>query len=228
MPQVDREALRETARAFLGSPDFMRHYRKLHVSARGWGLACLFLCLTIIGIPRAVRAMLKTRNQKFASAKLLNRYQQLADAGRVVQGFVLLNNSSLTGNPKACAPALVIASVTATDAGDVIARELSGKIVDELFLKEPDGAVNIAVQAMIDDDEYRAFRKRRLPAEFTGGTEAHFLDVMIDNELLSRNSLYGASNFYFLVDPSPDGLILQIPQVASATPPLPPPLPTPA
>jgi hypothetical protein len=66
---------------------------------------------------------------------------------------------------------------------------------------------------MIANDVYQAFRKRPLPAKFTGGREAHFLDVKIDNELLRGNGLFSASEFYFLVDPSPRGLILQIPQV---------------
>lgn len=72
---------------------------------------------------------------------------------------------------------------------------------------------------MIADEEYRAFRKRPLPSTFTDGRDAHFLDVKIDNELLQGNNLLSAAELYFLVDPSPDGLILQIPQANERVPP---------
>jgi hypothetical protein len=154
---------------------------------------------------------------------LLKRYRQLVDTGRIVQGFVVINSGALQGNPKACAPALMVASLAGTDEGDAIADDLCGQIVERIHLEQLDGPADEAVQAMIADDEYRAFRKRPLPLEFTDGKEAHFLDVKLDNELLRGNSLFGASEFYFLVDPTPQGLILQIPQApAAGPPPLPP------
>jgi hypothetical protein len=110
----------------------------------------------------------------------------------------------------------VIASLAATDEGDATAKEVSINDVHRLHLQQlgipmeqPDGPADKAVQAMINDNEYQAFRKRPLPPGFTGGREAHFLDVKIDNELLRGNSLFQASEFYFLVDPSPRGLIFR-------------------
>jgi hypothetical protein len=219
MSQVDREALRARARAFVGSPAFARHYGRLHVPAWLWFVGQLIRCATIVGLPGGVRDLLRAGNQAFASAKLMDGYRRLVDSGRVVRAFVVINSGALHGNPKACAPALVIASLSGTDEGDALADDLCGQIVDRIHLEELAGPADEAVQAMIADDAYRAFRKRPLPPEFTGGREAHFLDVKIDNELLRGNSLFGASEFYFLVDPSPRGLILQIPQVTDAVPP---------
>jgi hypothetical protein len=146
----------------------------------------------------------------------------LVDSGRVVQGFVVINSSALYGNPRACAPALIIASLAGTDEGDAIALDLCKQIIS---LEEVAGPADEVVKAMIADDEYRAFRKRSLPPEFTGGREAHFLDVKIDNELLQDGDFFGAFEFFFLVDPSPQGLVMQIPEVTGVVPP---PLPAPA
>jgi hypothetical protein len=219
MPQVDREALRTRARAFVDSAAFARHYEKLHFPAWLWFAGQLIRCATIVGLPGGVRGLLSSGNQAFASPKLMDGYRRLVDSGRIVQGFVVINSGALHGNPKACAPALVVASLAGTDEGDAIADDLCGQIVDRIHLEQLAGPADEVVQAMIADDEYRAFRKRALPPEFTGGAEAHFLDVKIDNELLRGSSLFGASEFYFLVDPSPHGLILQIPQVTGAVPP---------
>src|SRR5206468_3276370 len=87
-----------------------------------------------------------------------------------------------------------------------------------ILLEQLAGPADEAVQAMIADEEYQAFRKRPLPTAFTDGREAYFLDVKIDNELL-RGKSFLAAEFYFLVDPSPRGLILQIPEVTDAVPP---------
>jgi hypothetical protein len=170
-------------------------------------------------LPGGIRGLLTSGNQAFASLKLLEGYRRLVDSGRIVQGFVVINSGALYGNPKARAPALVVASLTGTDEGDVTADDLCAQVVDRIHLEQLAGPADGAVQAMIADDEYQAFRKRPLPPAFTGGREAHFLDVKIDNELLRGNSLFGASEFYFLVDPHPRGLILQIPQVTVAVPP---------
>lgn len=219
MSQVDREALRARARAFVDSAAFARHYQKLHFPAWLWFVAQFIRCATVVGLPGGIQGLLNSGNQAFASARLLKGYRRLVDSGRIVQGFVVINSGALHGNPKACAPALLVASLAGTDGGDAVADDLCGQIVDRIHLKQLAGPADAAVQAMIADDEYRAFRKRPLPPEFTGGREAHFLDVKIDNELLRGNSLFGASEFYFLVDPSPRGLILQIPQATNAGPP---------
>lgn len=217
---MDREALRARARQFVESASFARHYEKVHVSARQWFVGQLIRCLTIVGLPGGIRALLNSRNQAFASDELLEGYRQLVDSGRIVQGFVVINSGALHGNPQACAPALVIVSLAGTDEGDAIAKELCIEDVHRIHkeqlgipIEQPAGPADKAVGAMIADTEYQAFRKRPLPPEFTGGREAHFLDVKIDNELLCGNSLFRASEFYFLVDPTPRGLILQIPQV---------------
>lgn len=135
MLQVDREALRARAREFVDSAAFTRHYEKLHFPAWVWVLGQLIRCATVVGLPGGVRGLLGSGNQTFASAKLLERYRRLADSGRIVQGFVVLNNGALHGDPKACAPALVIASLAGTDEGDAIADDLCGQIVDRIHLE---------------------------------------------------------------------------------------------
>lgn len=170
-------------------------------------------------MPSGIRSLLHPGRLAFASAALLAGYRRLVDTGRIVQGFVVINSGGLHESPKACAPALVIASLAGTDEGDAVAHDLWGQIVDRILMEALAGPADEAVQAMIADDQYRAFRKRPLPPEFTGGREVHFLDLIIDNELLQGNNLFGASELYFLVDPSPGGLILQIPQVTDVVPP---------
>jgi hypothetical protein len=218
MSDADREALRARARDFVAGAAFVRHYEKLHVPARQWFIGQFLRCLTILGLPGGLRALLNSGNQAFAAEKLMEGYRRLIDSGRIVQAFVVLNSGELDGNPKACAPALVIASLAGTDDGDAIARVLFIDISTRIHLGKLTGPADKAVQTMISDDEYRAFRKRPLPANFTTGRAAHFLDVKIDNELLRGHSLYKASEFYFLVDPSPRGLILEVPQVDHAVP----------
>jgi hypothetical protein len=218
MPEADREALRARARDFVGSAAFGRHYEKLHIPARQWIVGQLIRCLTIVGLPGGIRGLLNSRSQAFAAEELLEGYRRLVDSGRIVQGFVVLNSGALHGNPNACAPALVIASLAGTDEGDAIARDLFVQIATRIHLGQLAGPADEAVQAMIADDEYQAFRKRPLPADFTDGRTAHLLDVKLDNELLRGHSLFRASEFYFLVDPSPCGLILQVPQVDHAVP----------
>ena len=222
MTQLDREALRARARAFIDSPSFTRHYEKQHFPAWLWIVGQLIRCLTVVGLPGGIRGLLSSRNRSFASTQLKEGYRRLVDSGRVVQGFVVINSSALYENPKACAPALVIASLAGTDEGDAIALDLCKQIIS---LQEVAGPADEVVKAMIADDEYRAFRKRSLPPEFTGGRESHFLDVKIDNELLQDGDFFGAMEFCFLVDPSPQGLVMQIPEVTGAVPP---PLPAPA
>jgi hypothetical protein len=218
MPDADREALRARALEFVGSAAFGRHYEKLHIPARQWFVGQFIRCLTIVGLPGGIRGLLNSGNQAFAAEELPEGYRRLVDSGRIVQGFVVLNSGELSGNPKACAPALVIASLAGTDDGDAIARDLFIQISTRIHLGQLAGPADEAVQAMISDDEYQAFRKRPLPADFTDGRAAHFLDVKIDNELLRGHSLFRASELYFLVDPSPRGLILQVPQVDQAVP----------
>jgi hypothetical protein len=224
MPEVDRDALRARAKSFVNGATFMRYYHRLHAPAWLWYVAGLVRCATIVGFPGGVRALLHSGNQAFASGKLLEGYRRLVDTGRVVHGFLVINSGRLHGNPNACAPALVVASLAGTDEGDAVARDVCDRIVDRIHLEKPAGPADGAVAALIADDEYRAFRKRPLPPEFTDGREAHLLDVKIDNQLLRGHSLLGASSLYFLVDPAPRGLILQIPQEGTAT--TPPPLPS--
>lgn len=219
MSQVDREALRAQARAFVDSAAFQRHYQKQHFPAVAWVVVQLIRCATIVRLPSAIRALLKPRRLAFASTKLLDGYRRLADSGRIVRGFLVINSTLLHESPQACAPALVVASLAGSDEGDAIAGDVCGQIVDRIHLEQLTGPADEAVQAMIDDDAYWAFRKRALPKDFTGGREAHLLDVMIDNELLADNSIFGASQMYFLVDPSPRGMILQIPHAKYVAPP---------
>lgn len=219
MRQPDREELRDRASKFVESAAFVRHFEKVHIPARQWYLGQLIRCMTILGLPGVIRSLLNSRNQAFATEDLLEDYRRFVDSGRVIEGFVVINTGVLHGNPNACGPALVIASLAGTDEGDAVAKDLFIQIASRIHTDELTGPADKAVQAMIGNDEYQAFRKRPLPAEFTGGREAHFLDVKIDNELLRGNGLYSASEFYFLVDPSPRGLILQIPQVDRAVPP---------
>ena len=218
MPDGDREALRSRAAEFVESAAFERHYEKLHIPARQWLVGQFIRCLTIVGLPGGIRGLLNSGNQAFAAEELLDGYRRLVDSGRIVQGFIVLNSGELSGNPTACAPALVIASLSGTDERDAIARDLFIEISTRIHLGKLAGPADKAVQAMISDDEYQAFRKRPLPADFTDGRTAHFLDVKIDNELLRGHSLFQASEFFFLVDPSPRGLILQVPQVDQAVP----------
>lgn len=225
MSTLDREALRAKARTFVDSPAFARHYDKQHIPAWLWIVGQLIRCLTVIGFPGGIRGLLTSRKRAFASTQLKDGYRRLVDSGRVVRGFVVINSSALYGNPKACAPALVTASLAGTDEGDAVAADLSKQIAELIDLDHSAGPANDVVKAMIADDEYRAFRKRPLPPDFTGGREVHFLDVKIDNELLQDGDFFGAWDFYFLVDPTPRGLIMQIPQVVGAVPP---PLPAPA
>ena len=219
MTEADREKLRARARAFVHSDAFQRHYEKLHLPAWLWYVGQLMRCATVVGLPGGIRGLLHSGNQAFASRRLRDGYRSLVESGRIVQGFVVINSGALHGDRQACAPALVVASLSGTAEGDAVADDLCGQIVDRIHMEQLSGPADELVQAMIADDEYRAFRKRPLPPEFTEGREAHFLDVKIDNESLRGGSLFGASAFYFLVDPSPPGLIMQIPQEGSAVPP---------
>ncbi|SIN68016.1 hypothetical protein SAMN05444166_0047 [Singulisphaera sp. GP187] len=221
MLPTDREELRARARKFVESAAFVQHYDKKHISARQWYVGQLIRCMTIVGLYRGIRGILDSRNQAFATVELAEGYRQLVDSGRIVQCFVVINSGALHGNPKACAPALMIASLAGTDEGDAVAKNLFIQIANRIHMEQLEGPADEAVQAMIANDGYQAFRKRPLPAEFTGGREAHFLDVHIDNELLRGNGLFSASEFYYLVDPSRRGLILQIPQVDRNVPPTP-------
>src|SRR5262245_46101619 len=92
MSQVDREALRAQARAFVDGPAFALHYDKLHLPAWFWFVAQFIRCATIVGLPGGIRGLLKSGDQVFASAKLMDAYRRLVDSGRVVQGFVVINS----------------------------------------------------------------------------------------------------------------------------------------
>jgi hypothetical protein len=218
MPETDREELRARARKFVASAAFVRHYEKVHIPARQWFIGQLIRCMTIVGLPGGIRALLNFRSQAFATEELVEGYRRLVNSGRVVQGFIVINSGALHGNPNACAPALLIASMAGTNEGDATAKDLFIQIATRIHTEQLTGPADKAVQAMISNDVYQIFRKRPLPAKFRGGKEAHFVDVMIDNELLRGNGLFGASEFYFLVDPSRHGLILQIPQADRTAP----------
>src|SRR4051794_27159092 len=111
MPEVDREVLRDRARSFVNGPMFGRHYYRLHTPAWLWYAFELIRCATIVGLPGGVRALLHSGNEVFATPRLREGYRQLAETGRIVQGFIVINSGRLHGNPSACAPALVIASL---------------------------------------------------------------------------------------------------------------------
>ncbi len=108
MPTVKHFAAR--ALQFVASAAFGRHYEKLHIPARQWFGGQLIRCLTIVGLPGGIRGLLNSGKQAFAAEELLEGYRRLVDSGHIVQAFVVLNSDELDGNPKACAPALVIRS----------------------------------------------------------------------------------------------------------------------
>jgi hypothetical protein len=99
MPNADREALRARARDFVSSATFVRHYDKLHIPARQWLVGQFLRCLTILGLPGGLRALLNSGNQAFAAEKLMESYRRLIDSGRIVQGFVVLNSDELRFAP---------------------------------------------------------------------------------------------------------------------------------
>ena len=135
----------------------MRHYEKVHIPARQWFVGQFIRWLTIVGLPGGIRGLFNSGNQDFADEEPLEGYRRLVDSGRVVQVFVVLNSEELDGNPKACAPALVIGSLAGTDDGDAIARELFIEISTRIHLGKLTGPADKAVQAMISDSEYRCF-----------------------------------------------------------------------
>ena len=209
---TDREAQRARALRFLHSPRFGRYYERAHIPRRDYVRMSLLQCLSVIGIPVAVRALIGMRNRQFPSEDLRRRYAALEQTGRVVEGQLVINNVALHGNPSACAPALVLADLEGTDAGDERAHAASGEIVERLFLEKASSDLERRVARLIADEVYQDFRRRELPREFTGGRSLHFLDVMIDNELLEGGDLFRAGRLYFLVDPAPGGPVLLIPQ----------------
>lgn len=218
-PSIDRSALRAQAQAFVHSTAFDRHYEHMHTETWVWYLACFFSICTIKRLPNGVRGLFNGRNQVFASRELKERYATLIENGRIVQGHLLLNNSTLSENPAACAPALIAACLNGTPEGDDAARIVCDKIIDELFLLDGTTPVTKSVQALIEDEEYVPFRKRQLPLTFTGGRDIHLLDVKIDNNLLTNGRLFSATDLYFIVDTSPKGLVLQIPNRIPESPP---------
>ncbi|HQY87008.1 MAG TPA: hypothetical protein PK402_00020 [Tepidisphaeraceae bacterium] len=220
MTSTNREVLRKRARDFVWGPAFTQHYKKMHVSVAGFLLGGLFLCLTIVGLPAGLRILLGFRKRRFASPALIEAYKSLVDSGRIVRGHVVMANATLRQNPKACAPVLMVGSLAGTVEGDAQADMVLDQIMDRIQLGQPTTPSERAIEKMMADEGYQAFRKRLIPTDFTDGREVYFLDVYIDNELLAGKGFYDTKAFYFVIDPSPRGLILQIPQeVVSVMPP---------
>jgi hypothetical protein len=139
MPQTDREELRARASKLVESAAFVRHYEKVHIPARQWYIGQLIRCMTIVGLPGGIRGLINFRNQAFATEELVEGYRRLVDSGRVVQSFIVINSGSLHGNPDACAPALVIASMAGTDEGDATAKDLFIQIASRIHTEQLTG-----------------------------------------------------------------------------------------
>jgi hypothetical protein len=204
---------RARAEAFLESPAFERYYRRAHMARWAWTAGQLIR--TIAGSDGAFQSLLDTRYQACASRGLRARYRRLAEGALIVRGFVLLSNEVLIRDPFAIAPALVVASLAGTPAGDAFAEEIRDRILDRVRLQEPSTPAEREVARMLEDERYRAFRKQELPREFTEGLSVHLLQLKIDNRLLADGGLasFKDHRIRLLVDPAPDGPILAIPSV---------------
>lgn len=175
---------------------------------------------TVLGLVHVVYSLTQFHKRAYGSETLRARYLRLPDTGIVVKAFVIMNNSALR-SPGATAPALALACLEGTDEGDALAEVTTAALLDNVLIEEAQDPVSRAIATMMADEEYRAFRKRPLPIPLAGGRVVHMLDVVLDSDLLAGNRLSGDSDLYLLVDPSPRGLILQIPSAPLPPPPLP-------
>ena len=187
---TDREGLRHGAAAFIESDRFDRHVAKLYMQRRPrWPLS-LFR-KAVPGLDRS-------------------QCRDLVKRGRIVRAFVVMDSGIMSGGPMYCGPALVTASLLGTDEGDRAAGEAQGKVTD-LWLDDVPAGTEPELEAMLADDEYHPYRKRLLPRAFGGESQVHFLDVEIDNELASNRNPFLSPKFFYLDDPAPEGIVLQIP-----------------
>lgn len=214
--KIARDELRSLALKFVASPEFEAHYSKLHLDAAVWRLTNVILCCTIIGIPSAIYGLFTSRRQVFKSELLRSKYVALAKSGRIVEGYVIIQNSLLQGDPNACLPALIIAATDGTEESDKFAHSIVDRNLEEiLFDREK------ALGGVLKDETYVAFRRRSMPREISEGRDVYAFDVKIDNALYNHDAV-PASRLFFLVSMDSDNLILQIPFRGRTPPPLPP------
>jgi hypothetical protein len=82
-----------------------------------------------------------------------------------------------------------------------------------LYADGPQHSSEESMVALMKDDMYEPFRRRRVPEPFAGGVELYLLDIEVDpNEVILTPFPFFA---FAVTDPGPDGLIAALPKVVA-------------
>jgi hypothetical protein len=169
--------------------------------------------LTVVLAPVALFLGLRSgwrRGRARPIADRLHRTEEFARRTKPVRACPLMVNPTLRRTSEQPSTALVIISFDPAVSHETMI-ELAAKISD------PDApgwnaAQRGFAQALMDDEQFHAFRRRTIPRDMTGGVEVFACDLAVHPILLAGGHLSHVAPFIQCVaEPGERGAILQIP-----------------
>jgi hypothetical protein len=206
---LQREALRADVLRWVQSADFDAYFGELHVTPGTVGLLCLG-CILRPGRITPAAVVRAVRNRRLGTGFLRRRYRRLAESGRVVLAGTWMVNSALAAGEVDCAPAMLIAGAEGTLQADNRAHGIMDRLSD-LAEKRPGSADEKAIRAMLEDEDYHAFRVRRLPPAFTGEPPIFLFDTILHSSAMAGADGEAVPFVVCLVNPEMKPAILPVP-----------------
>lgn len=185
-------------------------------SATREGLALVFhvlLGLTVVLAPLALVLGIRRgrhRTQVRLVLERLDTAEEFAERAKVVLAYPLMVNSMLRSPGEAPATALVIISFDPYVAHDTMMR-LAADLSAGGSPASNDNDRAFA-DALMSDEDFKAFRRRKIPASITGGPEVYACDLAVHPLLLRGRHVLDDWPFVpCAAEPGDSGRIAQIP-----------------
>lgn len=220
---LDVDATRRNFNAWVRSPAFDAHFHSV-VKAPVWPfILAPVLILSLVGIPFGIGLLIYGFRARSA-VKAARRDAHLAFARHepILCGIVIANQQLLR-QPGAVAPALLVGGFGDQDFDRAGAIARTAEILGELYGEDP-AQVPAELRAaceMVNDDTYRADRRRPVPPPLNLGPSLMLFDAVLQGGFFDSNSV-DSPFVVCMAAPGPAGNILQLPSnVAVLHPPHP-------
>jgi hypothetical protein len=130
-----------------------------------------------------------------------------------VLGVVVLGNDSLFGTKGVVAPALFLGCFDTSDENTLERLGPTASALADLHGKDPANYTGSLQEAcrIVNDDSYRADRRRRLPQGLVEGNKLWLFDLMLVSEDLPAPDLRDSPYLVCMASPGESGSIIQVP-----------------